>query len=136
MDVVIPEKISGMQVKSIGNGAFKVCKDGIVTSTSFTNNKYEIKPMARKSCPGIGITSVILPEGLENIEYTAFEGNNLKTVTIPSTVTWIDDWAFANNQLQSVIFKGDKSKIKIGCEAFEGEKHSDSVNDLSELCDV
>ena len=128
MDVVIPEKISGVQVKSIGKGAFKVCKNGIVTSTSFTNNKYEIKPMMVLSCPGIGVTSVILPEGLENIEYRAFEGNNLKTVTIPSTVTWIDDWAFADNQLQSVIFKGDKSKIKIGCKAFKGEEHSDSVN--------
>ena len=128
MNVVIPEKISGVQVKSIGNGAFKVCKNGIVTSTSFTNNKYEIKPMIVLSCPSIGVTSVILPEGLENIEYRAFEGNNLKTVTIPSTVTWIDDWAFADNQLQSVIFKGDKSKIKIGWKAFKGEKHSDSVN--------
>ena len=132
MDVVIPEKISGVQVKSIGNGAFKVCKNGIVTSTSFTNNKYEIKPMARKSCPGIGITSVILPEGLENIEYTAFEGNNLKTVTIPSTVTKIDNYAFMNNQLQSVIFKGDKSKIDIKCESFKGEKHSDSVNAIED----
>ena len=132
MDVVIPEKISGMQVKSIGNGAFKVCKDGIVTSTSFTNNKYEIKPMARKSCPGIGITSVILPEGLENIEYMAFEGNNLKTVTISSTVTKIDNYAFMNNQLQSVIFKGDKSKIDIKCESFKGKKHSNSVNAIED----
>ena len=46
--------------------------------------------------------------------------NNLKTVTIPSTVTWIGERAFADNQLQSVIFKGDKSKIKIGCGAFGG----------------
>jgi hypothetical protein len=53
-----------------------------------------------------------LPEGLENIEYTAFEGNNLKTVTIPSTVTEIHRYAFASNQLQSVIFKGDRGKIK------------------------
>ncbi len=132
MDVVIPKKISGVQVKSIGNGAFKVCKNGIVTSTSFTNNKYEIKPMARTSCPGIGITSVVLPEGLENIEYTAFEGNNLKTVTIPSTVTEIHRYAFASNQLQSVIFKGDKSKIEIQCEAFDGKKHSDSVNAIED----
>ena len=131
MDVVIPEKISGVQVKSIGNGAFKVCKNGIVTSTSFTNNKYEIKPMVRKSCPGIGITSVILPEGLENIEYTAFEGNNLKTVTIPSTVTEIHMYAFDSNQLQSVIFKGDKSKIKM-CRSFKGKKHSDSVNAIED----
>ena len=73
-----------------------------------------------------------MSEGLENIEYTAFEGNNLKTVTIPSTVTEIRRLAFARNQLQSVIFKGDKSKIKIGCEAFNGEKHSAEVNSLSD----
>ena len=131
MDVVIPKKISGVQVKSIGNGAFKVCKNGIVTPTSFTNNKYEIKPMVRKSCPGIGITSVVLPEGLENIEYTAFEGNNLKTVTIPSTVTEIHMYAFASNQLQSVIFKGDRGKIKM-CRSFKGKKHSDTVNAIED----
>ena len=75
-----------------------------------------------------------MPEGFENIEYTAFEGNNLKTVTIPSTVTEIGWYAFAHNQLQTVTFKGDKSKINIHCEAFKGEKHSASVNALSELC--
>ena len=135
MDVVIPKKISGVQVKAIGWNAFGYgCKGDVVQPTSFTNNKYEIKPMRMKSCPGIGITSVILPEGLEFIGYGAFYQNNLKTVTIPSTVTWIDDWAFENNQLQSVIFKGDKSKIDIHCEAFKGEKHSDSVNALSKSC--
>ena len=128
MDVVIPKKILGVQVKSIGDSAFKVCRGGIVTPTSFTNNKYEIKPMTRLACPGIGITSVVLPEGLENIEYTAFEGNNLKTVTIPSTIIQIDYYAFMNNQLQSVIFKGDKNKISIGSDAFYGKKHSASVN--------
>ena len=131
MDVVIPEKISGVQVKSIGAYAFEVCNGDIVTSTFFTNNKFEIKPMMIPSCPGIGITSIILPEGLEDIGLCAFRGNNLKTVTIPSTVTWIDDWAFENNQLQSVIFKGDKSKISIGCRAFNGIKHSGSVNSIS-----
>ena len=74
-----------------------------------------------------------MPEGLENIEYTAFEGNNLKTVTIPSTVTWIGERAFADNQLQSVIFKGNKSKIKIRCDAFKGEKHSDTVNAIEDM---
>ena len=72
-----------------------------------------------------------MPEGLENIEYTAFEGNNLKTVTIPSTVTEINRYAFASNQLQSVIFKGDKSKIKM-CRSFKGKKHSNSVNAIED----
>ena len=127
-DVVIPEKISGVQVKAIGDYAFKNCREDIVVPTSSTNNKYEIKPMMSISCPGIGITSVILPEGLEYIGDRAFEGNHLKTVTIPSSVREIGYYAFAHNQLQSVIFKGDKSKIAIYYNAFKGEKHSASVN--------
>ena len=74
---------------------------------------------------------MILPEGLEYIDRYAFYGNNLKTVTIPSTVTWIGGGAFANNQLQSVIFKGDRGKIKM-CKSFKGEKHSGTVNAIED----
>ena len=119
MDVVIPEKISGVQVKAIGDYAFKNCREDIVVPTSSTNNKYEIKPMMSISCPGIGITSVILPEGLEYIGGSAFEGNNLKAVIIPSSVKEIGYYAFADNQLQTVTFKGDKSKIAIYYNAFK-----------------
>ena len=133
MDVVIPKKISGVQVKSIrGNAFLDDC--GSILKTS-SNNNYEIRKVKCNSEP-IGINSVILPERLERIGAGAFYGNNLKTVTIPSTVTKIYWNAFADNQLQSVIFKGDKSKIEIQCEAFEGINHSDSVNALSELCEV
>ena len=135
MDVVIPEKISGVQVKGIGHSAFEYdCgSDNIVLpTTSF--NKYNIKQMTACSRP-IGINSVILPEGLEYIGYNAFEGNNLKTVTIPSTVTEIHMYAFGSNQLQSVIFKGDMGKIKM-CKSFKGEKHSDTVNAIEDTyCD-
>ena len=131
MDVVIPEKISGVQVKGIGHSAFEYdCgSDNIVLpTTSF--NKYNIKQMTACSRP-IGINSVILPEGLEYIGNSAFDGNHLKTVTIPSTVTEIGWYAFAHNQLQSVIFKGDMGKIKM-CKSFKGEKHSDSVNAIED----
>ena len=131
MDVVIPEKISGVQVKSIGDSAFEYSCNGTIVLPTTSFNKYNIKQMSKCSRP-IGINSVILPEGLEYIGTYAFFRNNLKTVTIPSTVTEIRRLAFARNQLQSVIFKGDKSKIKIGCEAFNGEKHSAEVNSLSD----
>ena len=133
MDVVIPKKISGVQVKSIGGNAFEYGCNGYIVLPTASLNKYEIRKIWCKTNP-IGINSVILPEGLEFIGYGAFYQNNLKTVTIPSTVTRIYGMAFASNQLQSVIFKGDKSKIDIHCEAFKGEKHSDSVNALSGLC--
>ena len=120
MNVVIPKKISGVQVKSIGNYAFVDHED--------------IRPDGSSTYVSKGINFVILPEGLERIWHAAFVSNNLKTVTIPSTVTWIGNLAFADNQLQSVIFKGDKSKIEIHCAAFKGIKHSGSVNALSGFC--
>ena len=134
MNVVIPEKISGVQVKSIGNGAFTYsgCGDSII-KTSSSNTKYSIKKMLCSIEP-IGINSAVLPEGLENIGSSAFYENNLPTVTIPSTITKIGYNAFYNNQLQSVIFKGDKSKISIGCDAFYGNKHSSSVNAIAYQC--
>ena len=131
MDVVIPKKISGVQVKSIGDSAFECSCNGTIVLPTTSFNKYNIKQMSKCSRP-IGINSVILPEGLEYIGTYAFFRNNLKTVTIPSTVTEIRRLAFARNQLQSVIFKGDKNKIKIYCSAFYGEKHSDSVNAIED----
>ena len=131
MDVVIPKKISGIQVKSIGDSAFRHGCDNIVLPT-VSLNKYEIRKITCRPVP-IGINSVILPKGLEYIGAYAFLENNLKTVTIPSTVTWIGERAFADNQLQSVIFKGNKSKIKIRCDAFKGEKHSDTVNAIEDM---
>ncbi|CCX36403.1 uncharacterized protein BN451_00970 [Clostridium sp. CAG:1000] len=133
MDVVIPKKISGIQVKSIGDSAFRHgCNNIVLPMASL--NKYEIKKVDCNFKP-IGITSVILPEGLEYIDAYAFKGNNLKTVTIPSTVTKINHFAFENNQLQTVIFKGIMNNIKFGCDPFIGEKHSASVNALLARCE-
>ena len=126
MDVVIPEKILGVQVKSIGYSAFEYgCNEDIVLPTA-SLNKYEIRKIWCETNP-IGINSVVLPEGLKYIDESAFARNNLKAVTIPSSVKVIGYYAFADNQLQSVIFKGDRGKIKM-CKSFKGEKHSDSVN--------
>ena len=119
MNVVIPKKISGVQVKSIGLYAFVDHED--------------FRPDGSSTYVSKGINFVILPEGIEHIGLLAFASNNLKTVTIPSTVTEIGPYAFQDNQLQSVIFKGDKSKIEIGCAAFIGKKHSAEVNSLSDF---
>ena len=130
MDVVIPKKISGVQVKAIGWNAFEYGCNGDIVLPTASLNKYEIRKIWCETNP-IGINSVVLPEGLKYIGESAFARNNLKAVTIPSTVTEISWHAFADNQLQSVIFEGDKSKIKM-CGSFEGEKHSDSVNAIED----
>ena len=74
-DVVIPEKINGKTVTTIGKGAFGKKK----------------------------LTSVVIPEGVETIGEGAFINNLLTTIKLPSTVKKIDTMAFAaNNNLSKV----------------------------------
>lgn len=74
-DVVIPEKINGKTVTTIGKGAFGKKK----------------------------LTSVVIPEGVETIGEGAFINNLLTTIKLPSTVKKIDSMAFAaNNNLSKV----------------------------------
>lgn len=46
-----------------------------------------------------GLTKVTFREGLETIRASAFDGNRIKEVHIPSTVTLMETGAFANNPL-------------------------------------
>ena len=108
-DVVIPTKINGKNVLVIGEDAF---------SKNYGANTQDGR-----------ITSVVLPKTLTVIERRAFYGNKIKTLTIPKNVTEIKGNAFGNNLLQKVTFEG--TKIRGGCGAFNGEKHSAEVNSLS-----
>lgn len=76
-DVVIPEKINGKSVTTIGKQAF-----------------------GRKK-----LTSVVIPEGVESIGEGAFINNLLTTIKLPSTVKKIDSMAFAANaKLKEINF--------------------------------
>ena len=51
------------------------------------------------------IDSVIIPNSVKRIEWHAFNNdNNLKTITIPNSVTYIGDAAFEKNKLTTVYF--------------------------------
>ncbi|GMO27719.1 MAG: hypothetical protein Ta2F_03320 [Termitinemataceae bacterium] len=73
-DVKIPSAINNIPVKIIGEQAF------------------ELK----------GLTSVVLPEGIERILARAFRGNKLNRVDIPKSVRIIADSAFDSNLLLKV----------------------------------
>lgn len=70
-EVIIPSRISGIAVYSIGINAF--------------SNK--------------GITKVSFTEGLRTIGESAFSYNNLTTIIIPNSVTVIGTDAFSDNQI-------------------------------------
>ena len=128
-DVIIPNKINGQNVVEISWGAFTVgCSNNIVVPTN-SNDKYTIKNMACLA-RGMGITSVTLPSNLKIIGNMAFIDNNLSSLVIPKSVTEIGYGAFANNKLQTVKFEGDIKNIAGGCDSFDGEEHSEEVNNI------
>jgi len=75
--VVIPDKINGKMVTSIGKCAFKA------------NH----------------LTSIIIPNGVTCIERGAFSENHLTEVIIPESVTFIGSSAFSENQ--NITIKGE-----------------------------
>ena len=87
-DVVIPSKIAGKNVTTIGWWAFK-----------------------EKN-----LTSVVIPEGVITIENQAFRINNLTAIKIPNSVTTIEAGAFINNSLTEVEL--GSSVESIGATAF------------------
>ena len=68
-----------------------------------TVTKYEGNEIPRTAFFGKKLSTVSLPAGLETIGYAAFAGcYQLRSITLPSTVTFIDDYAFAGSALTSV----------------------------------
>ena len=132
-DVIIPNKINGQDVVEIGAGAFVVgCSYGVgINRVSSNVNKYPVQKMLCYMS-GMGITSVTLPSNLKIIENKAFINNNLSSLVIPKSVTEIGYGAFANNKLQTVKFEGDIKNIAGGCDSFDGEEHSEEVNNIVE----
>lgn len=50
------------------------------------------------------ITKVIIPEGVEEIQYAAFYGcDNLKEIVLPSTLKKIDEWGIGHNKALETI---------------------------------
>lgn len=66
----------------------------------------------------LGLTSVVLPQGIEYIGSYSLAENQLISITIPSSVLEISDSAFEENNISSVIIPD--SVIYIGIDAFKG----------------
>lgn len=134
-DIVIPETLGGIPVTSIGENAFYYC--GGITSITIGQNIKSIGANAFGLCGGL--YEVILPESIDEIKpqtfYMCFNlskinlgqtkvttiGNNafgycdyLSYVTIPDTVTVIDEGAFSGcGNLETVIVGKNLSLIEI-----------------------
>lgn len=64
---------------------------------------YAANEVPRTAFFGKKLTSVVLPATIESVGYAAFAGcYQLRSVTLPATLTAIDDYAFAGSALTSV----------------------------------
>ncbi len=100
-DSVIPTKVNGKKITTIGDYAFAyktvsnlVIPDGIET---IGNGAFE-------KCQGI--TTLNLPKSVKNLGANAFSGTDIARVTIPTTVVSIGEKAFAElENLECVEFE-------------------------------
>ena len=112
--IIIPEKVNGMNIISIGNGAFSGKQLTIVTIP------YGVTSIGIGAFASNQLTSVEIPNSVTSIGGSAFVGNKLTSVTIEEGVTSIGSGAFSNNQLTSVEIPN--SVTSIGSGAFYGNQ--------------
>ncbi len=108
----------GCQVKTIGDYAFKGCKN--LETITLPNSVETIGKSAFSGCSGL--TSINLGNSLKTIGESAFSGTKLTTVTIPDSLTTIGDKVFyLVNTLTTVTINADSSNLtSIGNSAFYG----------------
>ena len=89
--VDIPKTIDGKSVTSIGEWAFRFCRN--LTSITIPDSVTYIGYFAFELCENL--TSITIPNSVTNIGRYAFGYcKSLKNITIPGSVTTIDSWAF------------------------------------------
>ena len=68
-----------------------------------TVTSYNANEVPRTAFFGKKLTRVTLPEGIQSIGYAAFAGcDRLETVTLPSSVVYLGDYAFSGSGLTSI----------------------------------
>ena len=104
--VIMPEKL-----KILGSGAFNGCTS--LKSINLPAGITEIGAYAFSECESL--SEIVIPEGVTVIGNEAFYACGLQKVTLPSTLEWIQDRAFA------------------GCKSLESIVIPDSVKEISQL---
>ena len=92
-EIIIPDKMIGLPVTSIGDAAFQNCSN--LTSISIPEGVISIGSSAFKNCSNL--TSVSIPEGITSIKDSTFKNcSSLTSVSIPEGVITIGLYAFSD----------------------------------------
>lgn len=115
-DLVLPAKDEdGTTLVGVGASAFKnkgltsvkfptgmmVSYDDTVTNRITKRGNYVIDNSA---FAGNELTSVYLPSGVLAVMPSAFQSNKITKVTLPRTIWWVETLAFAKNKISNVSF--------------------------------
>lgn len=97
--VVIPSKINGFTVETIGHGAFE---RSAVTSVTIPDSVTAILDRAFANC--FQLTNISIPNSVTSIGFSAFEHcTSLKSITLPSSLNSISEALFSDcSQLTTI----------------------------------
>ena len=109
--ITLPENL-----EVLGYGAFAADDNQNLKEVVFTGNKLKvIGSMAFRKTTSL--KSIVIPEGVEMIEESAFNSSGLEKVTLPSTLNIIGEYAFCHCPLKEVSLSKGLTEIRKG--AFE-----------------
>ena len=113
--VVIPSKINGITVETIGHAAFF---NSAATSVTIPDSVTSISDSAFVNCPQL--TNISIPNSVTYIGFSAFNScTSLKSITLPSSLSTIQSYAFCNcGKLETIRIP--VSVTSIGNCAFDG----------------
>jgi hypothetical protein len=79
----------------------------IPSSVSWKGKDYQVTAIGDYAFQGCQIKTIVLPSTLTSIGYAAFELSQIKSVTIPASVDTISSWAFTKcPYLENIVFEG------------------------------
>ena len=94
----------GANVTSIGVGAFNRCTN--LTSIAIGASVISIGGDAFNYCPNL--KTVTFGSALETIDYAAFAGSAIETITLPASLTSMGYWVFSGcEKLGHIVMQGD-----------------------------
>ena len=115
-DIIIPDKVWGLNVVAIGRSAFDGC--GNIKSVTIPESVTSIGYNAFYGCSSL--TSITIPNSVTSIgSYTFKNCSSLISITIPSSVTSISSYTFSGcSRLTSITIPNSVTSIDEG--AFSG----------------